>query len=276
MKLPSSPWCFILHIDRDADIDEAWELLKDAGLNPLYIEEDPDELVKIYLDAPNESIESLLERFPFIDYADRKELNAIDWQKQWENHGLNFRDGYVHIDLPLAIVPQWKELKLTPGAGFGDLSHPTTRLVLHMMNEDVHGKDVIDIGCGSGVLALCAVALGARHVYAIDIDEVALQHSAENALLNEMNDQITFSLPENFSYSQQTKDIMILINMIMSEQKEAWESLASLHPIKGTCLASGILAEQKHEYIDWMTSFGWQLKEEHQEDGWIGLKFKRT
>lgn len=199
-------------------------------------------------------------------------FETIDWQAQWEAHGLNFRDGYVHIDIPEAVSPAWQQLKLMPGAGFGDLSHPTTRLMLKLMNDKVSGQYVVDIGCGSGVLALCAVALGAQHVYAIDIDIEALKHSKDNATLNVMEDKLTFFLPEQFELPSYVGSPVILMNMIMSEQQVAWNSLRSLHHRQGICITSGILAEQKQDYIMMVKEWGWQVDEEQEEQGWLGCR----
>lgn len=119
----TKPWCFVLHISKDTDLDEAWSLLQEAGYVPLYIEENPDVPAKIYIQAnPEETVDSILYHFAFVESVELEELGGIDWEAQWAEHGLNFHDGYVHIDLPNAIQNEWKVLKMTPGAGFGDLS----------------------------------------------------------------------------------------------------------------------------------------------------------
>lgn len=264
--------CWILHVNQATPLDDAWQLLQEIGLSPLYIEEDFENLPQIYMQAPSEFTEDdLLKRFAFIESIDQKELADIDWQSQWETHGLNYHEGYVHIDLPHAIFPHWKQLKLMPGAGFGDLSHPTTRLIIKMMEKHVTNQNVIDIGCGSGVLGLCAVACGAKHVYAIDIDEAALKHTEENAKLNEMHDRFTFSIPQNFSIPADIKAPVILMNMIIAEQQEAWHSLKALHHNHGICIVSGILAEQEQDYLQLVSRWNWKLSERYEEQGWLGF-----
>ncbi len=269
-------WCFILHVNADTDLDEAWPLLQNAGLNPLYIEEEPEILPKIYIeDNSNYTEEKLLDQFAFIEYIDRKEMEGIDWEALWKAHGFNYSEGYVHINLPNAISTEWKDIKLTPGVGFGDLSHPTTRLIIQMMKGDVNNQYVVDVGSGSGVLALCAVAQGAKHVYAIDIDETTLKHSEENAALNGMADKISFFLPETFSVPPSVKSCVILMNMVMNEQQEAWNSLKPIHNTSGISFTSGILEDHKQAYMDWIQSLGWKLVEKQEEEGWLGFKFVR-
>ena len=80
--------------------------------------------------------------------------------------------------------------RLKPGGGFGDLSHPTTRLMLRMLAQIVAKQDVIDIGCGSGILSLAAAALGSPKVYGIDIEQEAVEHSRNNAIFNNLSEKI--------------------------------------------------------------------------------------
>ena len=271
-----NPWCFVLHIIPETDLDEAWQLLEDAGLKPLYMEEDTDKHAKIYIEAPlKRSQEDLLDAFPLIEYIEQKELGDTNWQAQWEAHGFNFHDGYVHVDVPNAVSPPWREIKLRPGAGFGDLSHPTTRLMMKMLKDYVADQFIVDVGCGSGILAIYAVAQGAKHAYAIDNDEQALTHTQENARLNGMEKQITTHSPGNFQLPVDVTGPIILMNMILSEQQEAWGSLMTLHNSHGICMASGILVEQKQTYLAWANAMGWTVQEEHLDQNWLGFIFKR-
>lgn len=200
--------------------------------------------------------------------------SSIDWQSQWEMHGLNFYNGHVHIDQPQAITDSWKKIKLAPGPGFGDLSHPTTRLMLKMMKPNVCSHVVVDIGCGSGVLSLSAVALGAQHVYSIDIDEAALLHARHNAILNNMDSLISFCLPHQVPLSIDSKDnLLILMNMIMTEQQVAWTNLKQLHHQPGCCITSGILVEGQPDYLHLVEAWGWSLNETEEEKGWLAMKF---
>ncbi len=110
---------------------------------------------------------------------------------------------------------------MQPGPGFGDFSHPTTRLALQLLSRYLKEQCVIDIGCGSGILALAAATMGAQAVYGIDIDSKAIEHSIQNALLNRLEQQCTFCLANEFHWLPTSSPLLILMNMIQYEQKTA-------------------------------------------------------
>lgn len=266
--------CFVLNVTNDIDLEEAEQILQNLGMDILYTEEEPGSLSKIYIKNLSSNIlDSLLQKYHFIVSIQKTHLN-FDWETQWMDHGHNFHEGFVHIDIENTINPAWKQIKLMPGAGFGDLSHPTTRLILKLMKNNMLNQQVIDVGCGSGVLALSAVAMGAKHVYAIDIDEEALTHAHENTALNAMQDRISFFLPENFSLPISIKSPILLMNMIMTEQEEAWETLSTVIPALSFCFTSGILKEQRKDYIQLVKEWNWKLSEEIEENGWLGFTFE--
>lgn len=271
--------CF--HVRPGICVEKAWDELNDAGVHPLYSSEEPEgknEIVGILPEwLPHEL---LLTRCPNITQITPFELGEIDWASQWAAHGLDFHDGYVHLDLCKLgslkeSLTQWHTLRLQPGPGFGDMSHPTTRLVLRLMNKPVQNQYVLDIGSGSGVLTLCAVAMGASYAQGLDIDSAALEHAKHNAKLNHMEDRAAFELPEKYQLPKNVNSAVILMNMIRSEQKIAWDSLPQLHHLPGECLVSGILETERKEYLKQCKRWGWRLQEEITEEGWLGFRFSR-
>jgi ribosomal protein L11 methyltransferase len=190
---------------------------------------------------------------------------CIDWEAQWRQFAPCFKEGKAHIDLsPFGI------LKLVPGPGFGDLSHPTTRLVLDLLRSHVKEKDFLDIGCGSGILSLAALMMGARFSYAIDIDRDALLHAHKNAILNTLENRIFLSLhlpKKHFNFP------VIAMNMIFSEQKIAWNSLSHLNKRNMIIITSGILNSERKMYLQWSENNQWKLLEEHNESEWKAFVF---
>lgn len=250
-------------------LEQAWSTLEEAGIEILYGSE-ADEGAEIYVLIPSPEV---LSSFDWIANCSPYTLPSIDWEAQWAAHGQNFRDGHVHLDFaPLGrFAPS---LRLKPGAGFGDLSHPTTRLMLQLLAKHLKNHLVVDIGCGSGILTLAAAAMGAPAAYGIDIDQIALEHSYQNACLNQLDKQCTFCLPNQLTWQPTSQPLLILMNMIQSEQQVAWHSLPSLHHQIAECLTSGIRTEERKDYLELTTQWGWSLQEEQEEMGWLAFYFK--
>jgi ribosomal protein L11 methyltransferase len=271
----------LFSIDPNVSVDEAWLELETLGVEILYSNEDPHTGNEIVGNLPdNLTVEMVLAQCQTISAILPFELPDIDWSSQWAMHGLDYHDGYVHVDLcrfgcSEEQVSRWNPLRLESGPGFGDLSHPTTRLVLRLMHKSVQGQNVIDIGCGSGVLALGAIAMGSQKVVGIDIDEETLKHAQHNAELNEMHDCISFALPHDYQKDADVGAAVVLMNMIRSEQLVAWASLSQLHHLPGESLVSGVLEEERDTYCEQCRDWGWTLLEEIEEEGWLGFRFSR-
>ena len=183
----------------------------------------------------------------------------IDWNKQWELHTPYYNKGLAHVYLRDYGGPDC-HFYMKPGPGFGDLSHPTTKLMLQLMPKKITSP-VIDMGCGSGVLSLAAKLRGSPQVIGIDIDEKAIAHARENAKLNELDCQFEKLVKRSFRCP------LILMNMISSEQKVAWNTLPKLQDY--TLILSGILVEERAPF----KHYGTVLKQV-ELDGWLGFKIQ--
>ncbi len=183
----------------------------------------------------------------------------INWDKIWKIHSPFFKDGF-------GVIPLTKDLsfRLKPGPGFGDLSHPTTKLMLNFLKPLVKDKIVIDIGSGSGILSIAAALLGAKEVYAFEIDEDAILHSRENFKLNNLDIHLNKEPP---------KVDLVLINMISSEQRIALKQYPFIKDHPHTLLASGLLKEERDSYLKEMQE--WQAIGEAIEGDWLSINFKK-
>ena len=138
-------------------------------------------------------------------------------------------------------------LTLDPGLAFGTGTHPTTALCLEWLaSNDLTGKTVIDYGCGSGILAVAAILLGAKLAYAVDIDPQALTATRDNALKNNVVDKIHCYLPEDFTPFQAD---VVLANILAKPLIDLSTSISALVIEKGALILSGILAEQADSVI---------------------------
>ena len=187
------------------------------------------------------------------------------WHSQWELFAHNFHDGMAHIDLSPYGSPT-TTLKLLPGPGFGDFSHPTTRLTLKLMAPHIPHHHVIDIGCGSGILSLSAAALGARSVYGYDIDPNAVSHAKQNAALNSLNIDFHHKPPPRTSPNS-----ILLMNMISSEQSSAWNAFLPSLMRPARLFTSGVL--DKTSYLLWAKQNNWTPIQSLQEDEWWAFEF---
>lgn len=157
---------------------------------------------------------------------------------------------------------------LDPGLAFGTGTHPTTALCLEWLaRHDLAGKTVIDYGCGSGILAVAAVLLGAKEAHAVDIDPQALTATLSNAEKNAVQDKIKVYLPEQLPAMQ--ADI-VLANILAKPLCELSERISALVKSGGALVLSGILAEQTAQVADAYIS-AVELNAPAQQEDWIRL-----
>lgn len=184
--------------------------------------------------------------FSLLKYSSLHQHEKDIWTQQWEEFAPNFQDGFSRINLKDYGGPD-QILLMKPGAGFGDLSHPTTRLCLEALCQmPLKGRLVIDMGCGSGVLSIAAYLLGAKKVLSIDIDDGALIHTQENLSLN----QLPSNYVNNILNIPDQKDFLLVMNMISSEQKNVLNAYPDLLITAKSLIISGILEEEIQQYIN--------------------------
>tara|TARA_R110000782_G_scaffold133091_5_gene225305 strand:- start:845 stop:1759 length:915 start_codon:yes stop_codon:yes gene_type:complete len=156
----------------------------------------------------------------------------------------------------VCISPSWCDqhendiptLILDPGLAFGTGSHPTTSLCIEWLAEnDLSNKIVIDYGCGSGILAMVAALLGAREVYAVDIDEQALQAAKDNININNLAEIIIVEHVDTCALP--VADILIA-NILMNPLKELVSKFSELTRSDGDIVLSGLLHVQAEECLD--------------------------
>ena len=274
-----------LLIAPDFSLEEGWAILENKGVEILYSSEEEGK-IEFFVRLPPTDSYHLFDSFRWIISSTPYTLPPIDWEAQWAIHGHQFHDGYVHIDLTtlgnfdysenvVSSTEPIKQLRLKPGAGFGDLSHPTTQLMMKMLLHHFHGQIVIDIGCGSGILALTAGAMNGTEIYGIDIDPQAIEHSSQNAAINHLEERCHFSHPDHFKWELREEPLLLLMNMIRSEQQVAWNSLPLLHHQPAELITSGLRVEERSLYLEEMKKIGWEAIEEQENEGWLAFRFIR-
>jgi ribosomal protein L11 methyltransferase len=198
-------------------------------------------------------------------------LEDQDWERAWmENfHPMRFGEH-------LWILPHDRQLPddavdpvivfLDPGLAFGSGTHPTTALCLRWLDsQDLAGKNLVDFGCGSGILAIAALKLGAASAIGIDHDPQALMASAQNAKDNGVADRLTL-VGSNTPVGEQAD--IVIANILASILIELAEEIGSLVRPGGQLALSGILAEQAVAVMEAFTDM-FELEEPYQQDDWI-------
>ncbi|AWA07756.1 50S ribosomal protein L11 methyltransferase [Aeromonas hydrophila] len=197
-----------------------------------------------------------------------EQLEDKDWVREWMDHFHPMQFGER-----LWICPSWRDVPnpdavnvmLDPGLAFGTGTHPTTALCLQWLDGlDLAGKTVVDFGCGSGILGIAALKLGAARVIGIDIDPQAIQASRDNAMRNGVADQIELYLPAD--QPQDVEADVVVANILAGPLRELAPLIAG-HGKAGSLMAlSGVLESQTPEletiYGQWFEMDPTAVKEE--------------
>ena len=201
------------------------------------------------------------------------DIDAADYENEWKKYYNPIKTKHI------TIVPTWidykaskgeKIMRLDPGMAFGTGSHATTRMCLELM--DVNGKDVIDVGCGSGILGIAAKICGAKSVYMCDIDEQAVEFARQNASLNHVDavieraDLLEGDRQADFIFANITADILMRFSKSIGK-----------HLRKGGIIVlSGIIDIREAEVVQCYRDAGYEIIEHQSIDDWRAFKLKRV
>ncbi|MGV2989638.1 50S ribosomal protein L11 methyltransferase [Vibrio sp. E150_011] len=182
-----------------------------------------------------------------------EQLEDKDWEREWMD---NFHP--MQFGKRLWICPSWRDVPepdainvmLDPGLAFGTGTHPTTALCLEWLESlDLAGKTVIDFGCGSGILAIAAIKLGAEKVIGIDIDPQALVASKDNAQRNGVADQLELFLPQD--QPEQLLADVVVANILAGPLRDLSGVIKSLIKENGKLAMSGVLDTQAEDVANY-------------------------
>ena len=206
-------------------------------------------------------------------------LEDKDWVRAWMDDYKPMQFGERLWVCPKHISPPQANainLMLDPGLAFGTGTHPTTALCLQWLDSaDIKNKQVIDFGCGSGVLAVAALMLGASHCDGTDIDPQAIIASVDNAKENNVADKLAVFLPEDMpaEKSHEYYDI-VLANILAGPLTELAEQLANFCKPGGDIVLSGILQTQSEKIIQAYSPW-FELEPITIKEDWIRVTGKK-
>lgn len=207
-----------------------------------------------------------------------KDVDEEDWSNAWKKYYHP-----VQVGEHLVVCPSWEAydrkpdevvLTLNPGMAFGTGTHDTTRLCMELLEKYITPQDtVLDVGCGSGILAITAALLGANRIIGCDIDEVAVKVAGENAALNGVQDRIAFHQGDLTSQVEGSFQIIcanIVADVIIRLSEDAGRYLAK----NGIFITSGIIDTREQDVLNALEQNGFQVIERRTSGGWVALACK--
>lgn len=207
-----------------------------------------------------------------------KDVDEEDWSNAWKKYYHP-----VQVGEHLVVCPSWEAydrqpddvvLTLNPGMAFGTGTHDTTRLCMELLEKYITPQDtVLDVGCGSGILAITAALLGANKIIGCDIDEVAVKVAGENAALNGVQDRIAFHQGDLTSQVEGSFQIIcanIVADVIICLSEDAGRYLAK----DGIFITSGIIDTREQDVLNALEQNGFQVIERRTSGGWVALACK--
>jgi ribosomal protein L11 methyltransferase len=203
-----------------------------------------------------------------------REIAEADWENAWKRH-FHVR----HVGRRLVIVPSWRAytpqpgeviLQLDPGMAFGTGVHPTTRLCLRLLERWLPpASAVLDLGTGSGILALAAAKLGAARVLAYDLDPTAVRVASENVARNAVADRVSVALGGIERVPAHERFALALANINLRVLREVLPDLAARLAPGGAAILSGVLREHEAALREAVAAAGLAWRQCRRERDWL-------
>lgn len=203
-----------------------------------------------------------------------EEKDDEDWANNWKKY-------YKPLEIgeKLAIVPEWEDydndnrvvIKINPGMAFGTGTHESTYMCLELLERYVNkDDDIFDIGCGSGILAIAGLKLGAKKALLVDIDEKCIDASHENAGLNNLEDKMEIKKGNLLDVVKGRADL-IVSNIIAEIIVDEIKNLKNHMEKGGIFITSGIIKERRQMVIHALKANGFEIIDELEKNNWVAI-----
>lgn len=244
-------------------------------------------IIHVYINPeenPLESTSFIAERLNALGIKHEitiSDCKVEDWQNNWKQ--------YFHpmpIGKKLLIRPVWEDnydagdrkvLNIEPGLAFGSGSHPTTQLCLETLeNYITPDSTVLDIGCGSGILSIAALLLGARSAFGVDIDSLAVKTAKANALQNGFGDDKFTVVQGNLSDKVNGKFNVVVANIVADIIMEFNKTVGDFLTDDGVYITGGIIESREDEVLFSFAQNGFEVTNRFENNGWLVFVLKKA
>lgn len=267
-------------------IEQSWEIAHVDLIEKELLDKDRSySIIHIYIseeDNASEAAEYLKELLtasavPFELVSE--EVNDSSWADGWKKY---FK--CTEIGEKLVIRPSWekyenlsgrKVLSIDPGAAFGTGTHATTSLCLQILENHITDEStVLDIGCGSGILSIAGVLLGAKSAVGVDIDAQSVKVAKENAEINNVTDKTEY-LVGDLADKIKGKYSVVCANIVADVIIKLLENVANFMEDDAVLITSGIIDIRKEDVVNGFKRFGFRIVEEHNKENWYAFVCKK-
>lgn len=271
-----------IYIEDYRDLEkQAWEIAHIDLIDEELLQKDRSKaIVHVYIspeENPQEAVAFLRERYSSEGIDSEIMLNQCkneDWENNWKQ--------YFHpipVGEKLLIRPTWEDefeagdrkvLNIEPGLAFGTGTHETTRLCLETLEKHIHeGTTVLDIGCGSGILSIASLLLGAEKAVGVDIDALAVKTAIENGAVNNFKEPEYTILQGNLTDKVTGKFDVVVANIVADVIIMFCKDVASFMKEDALFITSGIIDTREQDVIDAFDKYGFKIKARHTKGGWV-------
>lgn len=272
-----------LYLEDYSDLEQqAVEIAHIDLIDEELLQKNRDEaIIHLYLPSnenARESLSFLKERFEAVHIPFQADTDTVD-PKDFENNWKKYFKS-TEIGRRLCICPSWEQynnkenrkvLKIDPGAAFGTGTHATTAMCLALLDQFITpNQTVLDIGCGSGILSIAAVLLGAERATGIDIDPVAVKVARENAALNGLSEKTEF-LVGNLNEKITSRYSVVCANIVADVIMALAPDVPGLLAPGGRFLCSGIIDSRAEKVRAALLRAGLQITNTVTESNWVAF-----
>lgn len=236
---------------------------------------------KEVMDEIQDSIGKVRENFNVRCKVFIGEVKDEDWEESWKRYYHTFKVGER-----IVIKPSWEDytanpneivVEIDPGMAFGTGIHASTRFCLKFIDEYIKGgESIVDAGCGSGILSIAAVKLGAKQVWGMDIDDVAVKVAIENVKLNGLEDKILIKSGDIVEEIKQYKPDIVLANITAEIVTLLIPEVSKVLPKDGYLFGSGIVDSRWPGVQKQLEDNGFIIEKVLTDVDWVGVVAKKV